>query len=557
MTLNAKQGSWRHCAAAALLIVAGFYVFWNLGAYYLWDDEAAQAMLAEQVWKTGDTSAVVGRNIIAYNQGSELEGLKDRANSPLPSYLMAPLMAGHEGSRLFPRLLFAACGFAFVAFFSWALWREDADGTTWLVFAMAILGNAAMFLLFRQARYYGITLLCSLVLGYKYLRWNGSRRSLVGMSLLLFCLMASHLITYAGVCATLVVDYIAWRRKERPLGWGDWAAIVLPQAVLGAALLSVWNPFGTGVGGSLFANSFAERARLFWWNLRDLNANEFICTGLVLGAPLLYALRHRCSYLWRGPLAVVIYCATIALISPKVMRLTWPFADCRYLTPMIPLSIALGAMVVRLLADRVRWVALPLGLVAFGTNLLNFGPLLDDRFHPGPRDGFHAAPVLLAGELVRPVPGPYGAALEWMSANMPAGASVWVLPGWDNYPLMYHAPQFIYAWQLGNPPAAPFRNLDPIHFYGVKPPDYVVAFGTYVDDACLMMAREREAGVYYDQVALLPHYWMNLHRPAVIHHAFRIPEVTDPNNYGIYIYRRKGPLSATNEAAGRGQRGAR
>jgi hypothetical protein len=398
-----------------------------------------------------------------------------------------------------------------------------------------------MFLHFRQARYYGITLLCSLAIGYLYLRWNGSRRQLVGISLLMFCVLGSHLITYAGLCVVLVVDYFGWRRKERPLTAAEWKALLVPQAVLGSALLCVWNPFNTRVGGMLFANTLKERAILFWWNLRDFNANEFGCTLLLLAAPIVYLLGHRRNYLSRGPIAILVYCAAIAAISPKVLRLTWPFADVRYLTPLIPLSIGLAALTLRAIVDKARWLALPLGLTAFGTNLFNFGPLLDDPYHEGPHDDFHANAFRFVRELLDPVPGPYGPVIRWLNANAKPGETIWVLPGWDNYPLMYHAPQFIYAWQLDAQPPPQFLGMDAIHFFGVLPPNLMIAFGPYIEQVRQMVAKEREKGIDYDQVVELKRYWLNIHKPSVLHHAFETPQNYNLENEAIYIFRRRDP----------------
>jgi hypothetical protein len=126
-----------------------------------------------------------------------------------------------------------------------------------------------------------------------------------------------------------------------------------------------------------------------------------------------------------------------------------------------------------------------------------------------------------------------------MDEKIPAGSSVWVLPGWDNYPLMYHAPQFVYAWQLANPPQPQFMGLDAIHFMGVLDPDYMIAFGPYVEAVRKELALEHARGTYYDEVAVLNRYWANIHRPAVIHHAFVLPEKFDLKTEAIHIFRRR------------------
>jgi hypothetical protein len=104
---------------------------------------------------------------------------------------------------------------------------------------------------------------------------------------------------------------------------------------------------------------------------------------------------------------------------------------------------------------------------------------------------------------------------------------------------MYHAPQFVYAWQLVDPPQPQFMGLDAIHFYGVLAPDYMIGFGPYVDEVRKEIADEHGQGAEYDEVAVLNRFWANIHRPAVIHHAFALPEKFNRNSETIHIFRRR------------------
>ena len=72
-------------ALAPLLLV-------HLGASALWDDEANTAIFAANVWKTGDTNAFDGTNIIAFRGGLELAGIKNRAYPPLQYFYAAPFV---------------------------------------------------------------------------------------------------------------------------------------------------------------------------------------------------------------------------------------------------------------------------------------------------------------------------------------------------------------------------------------------------------------------------------------------------------------------------------
>jgi hypothetical protein len=98
------------------LIVSIFLLFFNLGHYALWDDEATTAMFGMSVWETGDTSAVRGHNLVAYMSGVELKNLRERYLSPLQFYVVAPFLGLGTNNSFFARLPFALCGMATVLF---------------------------------------------------------------------------------------------------------------------------------------------------------------------------------------------------------------------------------------------------------------------------------------------------------------------------------------------------------------------------------------------------------------------------------------------------------
>src|SRR5438874_501944 len=100
----------RWMVAGITLLVAASLLFCQLGHYALWDDEVGLALIAEQVWKTGDTGAVIGHNIVAPHEGFLLKNLHDRSNAPLPAYVIAPFIGlfGHNSFML--RLPCALCG---------------------------------------------------------------------------------------------------------------------------------------------------------------------------------------------------------------------------------------------------------------------------------------------------------------------------------------------------------------------------------------------------------------------------------------------------------------
>ena len=402
---------------------------------------------------------------------------------------------------------------------------------TWLLMALAILGNVSFFLYFRQARYYGITLLCSVAAAYIYLHWNGSRRGLLGLSCLLLAVIASHYMTFAGLAAAMAVDYFFWQRHVRSLRPLDWLFLLLPMGVLGSIVVFIWNPFLlTGITKQAAANDFLDHLTLFWWNLRDLNRGEFATGVLLLLAPVLYFAKEKKPFLLRGTAGIAVYCFVVAMVSPQPVSQT-SMADVRYLIPLIPLGMALGVAVVRIVTRGApAWLCLSLGVVVFATNLLNGGP-----FFP---EGVRSTVWEFAMELISPPSDPYTEAAKWINENVPENASIWVLPDYMAYPLIYHAPKAIYAWQLQWPPEPQFRGLPLIHFQGQIPPDYILCFGPVVSDVLGLLQRWPQSGGRYEYVASIDFFWTDMYRPELFWRSFTTITNYNRNLEAIYVFKR-------------------
>ena len=101
---------WPAFAAALLILLAGVLLFARLGHYPLWDDEATTAMFGRNVLATGDTSAVVGHNIMAFRNGRELVDKKLRYLPPLQYWAVAAGAAIFGETNFAARFPFAAAG---------------------------------------------------------------------------------------------------------------------------------------------------------------------------------------------------------------------------------------------------------------------------------------------------------------------------------------------------------------------------------------------------------------------------------------------------------------
>src|SRR5438094_143426 len=122
-------------ASSALLLA-------RLGHYALWDDEAGLVPIAEQVWRTGDTSAVIGHNILATHNGVLLRNLHDRGNPPLPAFLIAPFI-GIGKSPWVARFPLALCGIGCVSLILWWMRKSRLSLRIWAVVTIGLLGNVS------------------------------------------------------------------------------------------------------------------------------------------------------------------------------------------------------------------------------------------------------------------------------------------------------------------------------------------------------------------------------------------------------------------------------
>jgi hypothetical protein len=518
--------------AIATVALAAFLIFFRLGHYSLWDDEAMDALNARAIVETGDVSAVLGHNIVAYRDGLLLVNLRHQAMPPLPGFAMALSFLSFGESAFAARLPFALAGLACVALMmAWGCMAKRGWVSV-LLLSLAILGNVSLLLYFRNGHYYALGILFNVALAYLYLNHLDRPVSQLIIALVGGLFMTANYSWYVTFAACAGLDFLVWRRREVRLGVADYARLLLPQVPFGLFLLWKFNPLGTKLGGYLGENSLWDRLQLFLWNWRDLNACEFI-PGLLLLA-ILGAWRFVGSpLLLRALVCLFVYVTSVTLLSTQLIHQT-SVADVRYLAGAIPLCIAIAVMALTKVADRSKVAALLIGAIAFGTNLLNGGPLA--------YDGFRSTILAYLGELRSPVAEPYTPVSEWITRHVPQRSSVWVVPDYMVYPLLFNAPHPTYAWQLSSENDDPqFAKLESIHFQGRVAPDFIIVFGPAIAQIAPLLEQFAQKGVTYAHLATLPVYWRDLYRPELFWRTFRTVGPTDPVFDGVQIFRRVPP----------------
>ncbi len=507
-------------------------LFARLGHYALWDDEAVSALDAEGVMRTGDSSILMDYgNIVAYRNGSVVQDFKDRVDPPFPNYLTAASFEFLRVNALAGRLPYALLGLATAGLILY--WARKERISTLVVLILGLCGNVSLILYCRQCRYYALSVFLSTAIVYIYWRWKPTPPALLAMAGCSSLLFASHYLNYIALYLCLAVDYVLWQRKIHPPNWRMALFLFGPQVIVNGLVGFIWNPMRTQYGSSVWADSLWDRLTLFCWYWRDANQCEFLALPIFLLA-LVIGFYQRRFWLVRGCVAMVVFIATISLISPQSLQAT-SVADLRYLVPIIPLAIALETGALCGAFSTQPLLAVAAAVLVFGTNLFNGGPLFNS--------GFRSTFLSYTKELLDPPPDPYTLTAAWINQHVPEGKSIWVLPDYAVYPLMFHAPRALYAWQLDWPPRKDFASLPRIHFMKQEPPDYLIAFGPFLGEMAQTLAGWNQPGIGYTRIATIDIFWKDLYRPELFWRRFEAVKGYDPNTQAIYIYQRTGPAT--------------
>ncbi|OAM89069.1 hypothetical protein AW736_14825 [Termitidicoccus mucosus] len=511
-------------------------LFYNLGRYSLWGDEALTALKGTGVMETGDTTAVLKNgNIIAWASGRELVGLKVRAMPPAMFYATAASFSVFGVGAWQARLPFALCGLLTVALMLW--WARRASPRYLFALSLGIIGNASMFLYFRNCRYYALAVLAATVVAWCYHRWDGRKRWLAGLAAASSVLFAAHYSMYVMVYTALFVDFIVWRRRERRLAVGDWLVVWLPQIIINTAVFLIWCPLKTPTGDSLLTKSLLDRLTLWWWHLRDLNTVEYLSWPLILLAFMISAARLKKTPLPtavpRALTAIVIMTLVLTGVTNQLTSVT-SYADVRYLLPVLPLGIALTAWAVCRLSFGHIVLTVPLAVLVFFSNITHGGMFFK-------WSGARSTAWCYVRELLSPNPEPYRPTADWLNAHAAPGDTVYVGNGMNGcYPLMFLAPQLRYAWQLNDRSRAAFKDLPPVHIKGEVMPDWLVGFGPYVGQLQNDLRRYGAPGVNYHLAAKVDVFWPELYRPELFWRTFSPITSYDKNRDVVFIFKRAG-----------------
>ena len=451
-----KAARYREAATqAALVVLAGVLLFWGLTDKYLWQDEAATAVLAQRLLKFGKPLAYDGVNLVTIDyfatEDTDTIGQRTRDPKAAVDYYVArgdlkrdttwtwhpwgQFLVAAASLRLFgqttlaARLPFALAGLATVLLF-YRLVRKRCENSRMAAIATLLLvGNTYWILHGRQCRYYSLSSLLLVVTMMAYLRWQREERWGARLFVLAaWCWFQVDYGTVWPVFAILLADGLVARRRSSRA-----------TAATGLALVAAIAPFAYYY--ELWGRDMAparERLEMFYVNL--FNTNEYV-------APLLVVLAAAALVGWRWKRLgederhlVAIACAVLLALLVWVPAIA-PEAFLRYTIMAAPLGGLLGAwLLVRGMGPRVArfawggaailcvtpWASLPARVFVPQSDMYEAGGLWRSEL------------AILGSEVFGSRPDPNRLTVEWLRRN--AAPSDEILINYEDLPLAFYLP---------------------------------------------------------------------------------------------------------------------
>jgi hypothetical protein len=452
------------CALVPLFLVVAGFLFGNLGTKYLWQDEAATAVLGDRLMKFGEPLAYDGVNLITMDHivGEDVATVDQRTGAPeaaIQYYTdrgdfkrntawvgqpwgqfivvgMSLTLLGHTTEAA--RLPFVLASLLTVGLLYWIVRQQFQDRVlAWLAAAL-LVANVYWVIYGRQCRYYALTGLFLLLTLMAFTRWQRERPwggpVFVVTAWCWFQVDFGSFWPMLGILL-LTAAWNAWPHVQRP---------VLVGLALGAAIAPwVWY---YELAGRVKASA-ASWSDKFLLNLYHVNQYLLPLPLLLLAAAIL-------ARRWRTlpPPARQVLIPSLAML---LAALVWvptvtPYAFHRYIVHLAPLAALTVAWV---LCEIATWVTrrhpregrrvLVAGslavFVAVSPLIANLAGVPHPHTVPSARfPGPFIRPewAVLYEEVFAPLPDPNRLTVEALARVVSAGDEV--LINYEDIPLMFY-----------------------------------------------------------------------------------------------------------------------
>jgi Dolichyl-phosphate-mannose-protein mannosyltransferase len=508
--MNNYKSTWSSIVApACLACVAAILLLWGLGKTYLWQDEAATAVLAQRMLRFGRPLAYDGVNLVTidYFAAEDAKSAEQRSQNaqadidyyvrrgdykpdttwkwhPWGQFLVAALGLKLFGATtLGARLLFALAGVATVLLFYRFVLANLLDPKLAVLASLFLLSNGYWILHSRQCRYYSLSSLFLVLTLSGYARWQrGGRWGVIAFVLAAWCWFQVDYGTVWPVFGVLFLDALIAQRQKfwKPLAVG---AILAGTLAPFAYYYELWGR------RSIQAGTWAER---FERNIFDVN--EYVVPLVVLGiAGYLWFSRRKTLQAFESRL-IGVSCAIIGVFFLWIPAVA-PAAFLRYTIILAPVGCLIVAWVLIRLSDSFGRYPVWIGAAIFIVTPWLSLPLR--VLHPASLRHAHVVrPELktLATSVFGNEPDPNRVVIDWLKQN--SAPSDEILINYEDVPLMFYLPNPVRGG------IGAFRAEDDSR----RPPDFIVLRKSV--DFVYWPAFERELRRYqWDPV--------NLHAPDI------------------------------------------
>jgi len=440
-------------AQIILVALAAVLLFWGLADKYLWQDEAATAVLATRLLKFGRPLAYDGVNLITIDhfaaEGSSAIGPRTRDPRAAVDYyvrrgdfkpdttwrwqpwgLFAIAAASIEilgQTTLAARLPFALAGLATVPLLFWLVRRQFGSFSMAAISAALLVSNSYWILHARQCRYYSVSSLFLVLTLMAYARWQWGGRGPAAFIAAAWCWFQVDYGTVLPVLAVLFLEALVADRRafRRTLTAG---------AILAATLLpfiffyDLWH-----------RGSYAEETWLDRFRLNFFNTNEYVAPFLVVLAAIFMLAANWKSLAAAERRLIAVGCAILVALTLWIPTVT-VLSFVRYAIIAVPVGAMLTAWVlVRAFGQR-RWLACAAAPVLVFTPWLSL-PLRAVVAPPDWWEGSVWYRVELNDARARIFgnqPDPNRLVIDWLRKN--AAPSDEILINYEDFPLMYYLP---------------------------------------------------------------------------------------------------------------------
>jgi len=527
----------------------------GLGNQLFWDDEANTAFFGRNLIELGRLTAFDGTNLLGYSYGGSLgEDLGRELRVPgLPACIAAGGMLLFGQTTFGARIMFVLAGVLSVGLCSLWLKRHLRRRFPWWLPAIILALSPAFLLYIRNCRYYSPGVLFTLLVlvfwapgpspPWLTRGWPAGRRRLLrysGAIAAILLLLTTHYLNAAALLAVLPVFFLE-RRYRQPEQYALLGTIYAVTLVFGIWTLATANPFSAdyGVADAALAGAgppvdrFTRFYTHLWWLLRDLGTHEFFpwCLVALLPVPWVPSEWLPERIVRQRSLAVdamivlaaaMVYVLLVAILTPPDMA-KGPFAEMRYMVPLLALGAVEGSLVVVMLWRITR----PLGVVALvllvATNFLHPGFLAERD--DGTRSGWPPTLARYVYELFHD----YETGNESIVAlleQLPAGTTVRVWPAHMIYPPMFYAPELHYCDQLSERKKIreDLKPRLPEYLFVERARPEVILVSAPALDQALIQLHLQLGGDSYKAVRALRPYWSYTTKPEIPLHFFAAPE---------------------------------